>query len=143
MKSILPAVAAVIFNEEGQVLLQRRRDTDKWCIICGHVEYGETVENAVIREIMEETGCRAEVVRLIGIYSGPASQTYRYPDRSVQYVTSCFEAKLKTDVDFGFTNEETTELCYFHPDKLPGDMGLLNENWLQDALNKADAPYIR
>lgn len=44
---ILPAVAAAIFNDKGEVLLQRRRDVNQWCIISGHVEFGETVEEAI------------------------------------------------------------------------------------------------
>ncbi len=140
---ILPAIAVIIFNENGEILLQRRRDTGKWCIICGHVEYGETVDNAVLREIKEETGCNAEIVRFIGIYSHPASQTYYYADKSVQYITTYFEAKLTAPIDLTFTNDETMQLNYFLPDKLPHDMGMLNENWLNDALHKKELPYIR
>jgi 8-oxo-dGTP pyrophosphatase MutT (NUDIX family) len=54
-KQILPAVAAVIFNDNGEVLLQKRKDVNKWCIISGHVEFGETIEAAILREIEEET----------------------------------------------------------------------------------------
>lgn len=112
---ILPAVAAIIFNDSGEILLQRRRDTNNWCIICGHVEYGETIENTIFREIKEELNCDAEIVRLIGIYSNPISQTYHYPERNIQYVTSYFEVKLTSEVNLHYTNEETAELKYFHP----------------------------
>src|SRR5687767_13917277 len=101
-KEIRPAVAAVIFNERGEVLLQKRRDVNKWCIISGHVEFGESVEEAMLREISEETNTRANIVRLIGVYSSPQSQTYTYADRTVQYVTSYFEARLGTDILPGF-----------------------------------------
>jgi 8-oxo-dGTP diphosphatase len=86
-KQILPAVAAVIFNDNGEVLLQKRKDVNKWCIISGHVEFGETIEAAILREIEEETNTKANIVRLIGVYSSPSSQTYNYNDRTVQYIT--------------------------------------------------------
>lgn len=140
---ILPAVAAIIFNENGEILLQRRRDTNNWCIICGHVEYGETIENTIIREIREELNCTAEIVGLIGIYSNPISQTYHYPNRNIQYVTSYFKVKLTSDIDLHFTNEETVELKYFNIQKLPENMAQLNENWLNDALQHNGQPYIR
>lgn len=140
---ILPAIAAVIFNERGEILLQKRGDTKKWCIICGHVEFGETVENAVVREIKEELNCSSEIVRLIGIYSNPVSQTYYYPERSVQYITTYFEVKLTSEIDLDYTNEETTELQYVDPDNLPENMAQLNENWLKDALCSNNNIYLR
>ena len=140
---ILPAVAVVLFNEKGEVLLQKRRDTNKWCIISGHVEFGETVENAALREIREETDKEASIVRLIGVYSSPNSQTYSYQDRSVQYITTYFQAVLKEDIIPGFSNEETIELKFFKTDQLPDDMALINENWLNDALSISGQPYIR
>ena len=70
-KEILPAVSAIILNENGEVLMQRRMDTKKWCIISGHVEFGESVEEAMIREVFEETNVKSEVLRLIGVYSSP------------------------------------------------------------------------
>lgn len=142
-KQILPAIAVIIFNDKGEILLQRRTDTNLWCIICGHVEYGETVANAVLREIKEETGCSAEIKHLIGIYSVPLSQSYHYADRNVHYITSYFEAALTSKIDLGFTNEETAGLKYFPADQLPGDMAQINENWLRDAYDKKGMPFIR
>ncbi len=87
-QEILPAVSAIIFNESKKILLQRRMDTKKWCVISGHVEFGESVEEAIVREVLEETNVKSEVVRLIGVYSSPAYTTYFYPERMVQYVVT-------------------------------------------------------
>lgn len=140
---ILPAVAAVIFNDKGEVLLQKRKDVDQWCIISGHVEFGETVEDAMLREIKEETDCNANITRFIGVYSSPASQTYHYSNRSVQYVTSYFEASINGDIPAGFSNNETTAIQFFDPAELPADMALINPNWLSDALDKSENVFVR
>jgi len=142
-QQILPAVAAAIFNEQGEVLLQKRKDVNQWCIISGHVEFGETIEEAILREIEEETNTKASITRFIGVYSSPASQTYIYTDRTVQYVTSYFEARLKGTISDNFSNNETSELKFFSTEQLPADMALINSNWLSDALSKKDSVYIR
>ncbi|MFC4872369.1 NUDIX domain-containing protein [Negadavirga shengliensis] len=140
---ILPAVAAVIFNEAGEVLLQKRKDVEKWCVISGHVEFGETVEQAVLREIEEETGKKASIIRLIGVYSSPGSQTYFYREKTIQYVTTYFEAVLDSEIEKGFKNQETVELKYFHSDHIPADLALINPNWLKDALDRTVPAFVR
>jgi 8-oxo-dGTP diphosphatase len=142
-KQILPAVAAAIFNEKGEILLQKRRDVNKWCIISGHVEFGETVEAAILREIEEETNTKAVIKRFIGVYSSPNSQTYTYTGRTVQYITSYFEARLSENIMADFSNEETQELRFFPVDNIPRDFALINPNWLTDALNKTSTVFIR
>ena len=142
-KQILPAVAAAIFNDRGEILLQKRGDVNKWCILSGHVEFGETIEEALLREIEEETNSPARIIRLIGVYSSPDSQTYFYDDRTVHYITSYFEAQLMSDLQADFSNSETKELRFFNTHALPEDLALLNSNWLADALSKRETPFIR
>lgn len=142
-KQILPAVAAAIFNDKGEILLQKRKDVNKWCIISGHVEFGETIEDAILREIEEETNSKANIKRFIGVYSSPSSQTYIYKDRTVQYVTSYFEAKLTSNISPNFSNNETQELKFFSTENIPTDLALINPNWLTDALNQTQEIFIR
>lgn len=142
-REIVPAVAAAIFNSKGEVLLQRRRDVNQWCVISGHVEFGETVTTAILREILEETNTSAVIKRLIGIYSSPQTQTYQYSNRTVQYVTSYFEVALNNDIPDNYSKNETLELKYFRPDALPRELALINPYWLQDALNRHDGPFMR
>ena len=142
-KQILPAVAAAIFNNKGEILLQKRKDVNKWCIISGHVEFGETIEEAILREIEEETNMKAGIVRFIGIYSSPESQTYNYADRDVQYITSYFEATLPDNIDLYYSNHETMELKFFKTDNIPVELALINSNWLADALCRGPKVFIR
>lgn len=140
---ILPAVAAAIFNDKGDVLLQKRKDVNKWCIISGHVEFGETVEAAILREINEETNIEGKLLRFVGVYSSPESQTYYYPQETVQYVTSYFVAKLNSEIEATFSNDETKELRYFPVDAVPGEMATINSHWLNDALNDTGKIFFR
>ena len=68
------AVDVVIRFPDGKfVLVKRRYPPFKgfWAIPGGFVEYGETVEEAAVREALEETGLRVRPVRLLGVYSDP------------------------------------------------------------------------
>jgi 8-oxo-dGTP diphosphatase len=140
---ILPAIAVIIFNDNGEILLQRRKDVDQWCVLSGHVEFGETITNAALREIREETGASADIVRFIGLYSSPSSQTYHYEERTVQYVTAYFEARFTETVDLDFVNNETSELRFFSPQEIPAGLAQINPDWLHDALDPEHAPFLR
>ena len=67
-------VFALIFDEDQRVLLAYRRDIDWWNLHGGGMERGETVEDAVRREVREETGLEVEVKYLVGVYSKPQKQ---------------------------------------------------------------------
>jgi len=139
---ILPAVAVAILNEEGEILLQRRRDRNQWGVLSGHVEFGESVEEAAVREVWEETGLKVEVHRLIGVYSEPITQTYSYPTgKTVQYVTVYFEACLISPFT-DFSGEETLEIRFFKPTSLPENLLTMSPYWLSDALSNRGG-YVR
>ena len=67
-----PAAAACIRDERGRILLLRRSDgINLWSFPGGAMELGERADEAVIREVHEETGLEVEPVALIGVYSSP------------------------------------------------------------------------
>lgn len=65
-------VAAIILNEDGHILLGKRRIgkyQGMWCIPCGYLEYDEDVYTGVIRETKEETNLDIEPVKIFTVQS--------------------------------------------------------------------------
>jgi ADP-ribose pyrophosphatase YjhB (NUDIX family) len=65
--------AGVILARGNEVLLVRRRYAPRegaWCLPAGFMEYGETPEHCARRELFEETGLRARLTGLFGVYAG-------------------------------------------------------------------------
>jgi ADP-ribose pyrophosphatase YjhB (NUDIX family) len=139
---IRPGVAAIIRNGQGEILLQRRSDNGLWGLPGGSVEIGESVRQAIVREVEEETGLRVEVERLIGVYSDPAVQVVRYPDGNVvHYISTLYTCRILGGSLR--TCAETLELGYFEPGGLPVNLVPMHRIRLADALaNQAEA-FIR
>lgn len=66
-------VDGIIKKDERLLLIERKNPPFEgmYAIPGGFVEYGETVHEAVVREIEEETGLKTEIIELIGVYSDP------------------------------------------------------------------------
>lgn len=63
-----------VLLEQGKLLLIKRKNDPfqgMWALPGGYVEYGETTEHAIIREMQEETGLLVEIIGLLGVYSDP------------------------------------------------------------------------
>ena len=118
--SIVPAVTAVVKDDEGRVLLIRRTDNDRWALPGGGTELGETVAQTVVREVREETGIDVEVLGLVGIYSDPR-HVIAYDDGEVrQQFSICFRAR---PVGGTLTSSsESSEVVWV----TPGDLDALN-----------------
>jgi ADP-ribose pyrophosphatase YjhB (NUDIX family) len=137
-----PGVAAVIRNEAGHILLQRRSDNGLWGLPGGSVEIGESLRDAIAREVREETGLTVEVVRLIGVYSDPAIQVVRYPDGNVvHYISSLFACRILAGRLQ--TCDETLDLRFFDPSRLPEDLLPMHRVRIQDAMANSPAAFIR
>ena len=111
--------AAIIVNENGQILLQSRADRDRWGLPGGCQELGERFQDTVIREIKEETNLdvKEEDLELIDIVSG-ASRRNDYPNGDVVinntalYCIRKYSGELKWD-------SESKEMRFFDLDNLP------------------------
>lgn len=108
---ILPSVTAIVFDEDNRILLARHADTKRWVAPGGSIEPNENPIDAVIREVLEETGLNVEPIKILGVFGGSDFEViYSNGDR-VTYVMTVYECKiiggeLKPD------NSETLELRY-------------------------------
>lgn len=65
-------IVAACHTKEGKWLFVRRADTGTWCMPGGTLEWGETLERALERELDEEAGVDvARLERIVGVYSKP------------------------------------------------------------------------
>ncbi len=113
-KIILNAAGAVIARD-GKILLQKRADNEKWGLIGGLLELGETYEEAAVREIREETGLEVELEAFLGIYHN-YDMVWANGDRAhtvgAYYLARIVKGEPRID-------EESLELCFFAREELP------------------------
>ncbi len=72
-RPVCPPIAADVIIEVGDqiVFIERKNNPPGWALPGGFVEVGETVEDAAVREMREETSLEVELRALLGVYSRP------------------------------------------------------------------------
>jgi 8-oxo-dGTP diphosphatase len=72
------SVGAVVWRGDDVLLIRRARAPfeGQWSIPGGKVEFGETLEDALVREVREETGVEIALTGLIGVYQSIEAQTH-------------------------------------------------------------------
>jgi ADP-ribose pyrophosphatase YjhB (NUDIX family) len=111
--SLVVAASAVVTDESGRILLQRRRDNDKWALPGGVMELGESLAGCAVREVKEETGLDVEVTGIVGTYSDP-KHVFAYDDGEVrQEFSICFAARVVGGQIA--SSDESHEVRWFEP----------------------------
>ena len=123
-------VYALIF-EKGQVLLAHRRDIDWWNLPGGGMEVGEAVDEALRREVREETGLEVQVEQLVGVYSKPQKQE----------VVLTFRCRVTGGILI--STEESRACRYFAPDSLPENTLPKHRQRVEDALLQQPQAILR
>jgi ADP-ribose pyrophosphatase YjhB (NUDIX family) len=93
------------------VLLTRREDFHVWCLPGGHVDAKETLAQAAVREMREETGLEVRLTRLVGVYSRPGWNNGGM--HMVSFAGEIVGGELRIDP------HEVIEVGFFAPDDLP------------------------
>ena len=99
-KSPSLTVDGIVQIDDKIVLIKRKNPPfkDFWAFPGGFVEYGETTENAVLREIYEETNLKTKIKHLLGVYSDP-NRDPRGHTVSVVYILETIGGALKGSDD--------------------------------------------
>ena len=90
-----------IFDEDENFILIKRRNEpykDYWALPGGFVDYGECVEDAAVREALEETSIKVELNELVGVYSEPSRDPRRHTV-SIAYTARGNMADMKAEDD--------------------------------------------
>jgi len=130
-------VAAIIEFPDERILLERRATVafkGYWALPGGRLEPGETSEEAVVREVMEEVGLRVEILAKIGEYKEAGVKD------GVEYdydVTCYYVAPVGGKVSI--QPREVLEAALFEPSSLPNELAFRHHDMLRDffAIKKA------
>ncbi|MFC2037856.1 NUDIX hydrolase [Chloroflexota bacterium] len=122
---------AIIFDEQGRVLLCHRRDMDVWNLPGGGVESGELPTEAVIRETQEETGLDVVIERLVGVY-GKADKN------DLVFSFACRQVGGELSV-----TDDADECRYFDIESIPPNTLPKQVERIHDAADFRTAPVFR
>ncbi len=139
--SLVVAVAAIVCDESGHVLMIERTDNGLWAIPGGAQDIGETTREAAVREVDEETGIQVDVTGVVGIYSDPR-HVIAYDDGEVrQEFSIVFHAvpvggKLRN-------SSESRRVHWIGPERID-DLDIQSSMRLriEHGLEERDMPYL-
>ncbi|WP_033342658.1 NUDIX hydrolase [Catenuloplanes japonicus] len=112
---MLPSVSGVVCNDAGELLLERRSDDGRWSVPSGVIDPGEQPADAIVREILEETGLHVTVERLAGVALHPIE--YPNGDRC-QYLNLWFRCRPVSGT-VRVADDESLAVGWYAPDALP------------------------
>lgn len=110
-----PTVGALIVGKEGRILLVKSyKWGGKYSVPGGHIELGETMERAVIREVHEETGLEVQVVKLLLVQEAIFPDEFH--DRDNHFIFFDYLCRALTDKP-SLDEEEIQEYLWVDPRK--------------------------
>ena len=134
---MVTAAMCIIFDEENELLLfEKRSDNGMWCVPGGALELGETLEQALRREVKEETALDISDPVLFDVKAGvhmvyPNKDEVYYTD--VVYIITKYEGELKHDA-------ESTLLKWFPIDSLPDNIMPTQTEYIEKFLKAHGVP---
>lgn len=117
---------AAVRDEMDRVLVMRRSDNGEWDFPGGAMELGETLTDALRREVAEETGLDVEPTWLIGLYTSPQDHNHTYPNGDqVQGWGAFFECRV-VGGSLQARDGEALDLAFVPPNDLAFNFDVLN-----------------
>ncbi len=122
-----PTVDIIIdVQGRGIVLIKRKNPPHGWAIPGGFIDYGESVEQAAVREAREETGLEVVLKGVLGVYSDPAR------DSRMHTISTVFVA---TASGVPHAGDDAAEARCFAPEEIPSplcfDHRLILQHYIQ------------
>jgi 8-oxo-dGTP diphosphatase len=120
MPKQITIVVGLVTTEDGKVLLGKRHQPQtpeihgKWEFPGGGIDYGESQEEALVRELREETGLEVEIKRLL---PKVFSNVWNWTKDAYQVIILAYECK-EIGGKLGLHDEEISELRYFKPEEV-------------------------
>lgn len=122
----VPTVDIIIKLEGGGIVLVRRKNPPYgWALPGGFVEYGESLEEAAIREAKEETSLDVELIRQFHTYSDPRRDPRMHTISTVFLARAEGEPKARSDAE---------EVGVFSQENLPKELAFDHARILEDYL---------
>ncbi len=129
-------VGVIVKNREGAILLEKRSDCGMWGLPGGRIEAGESVQDAAIREVKEETGLTIKITKLLGVYSEPSERIVTFPDNVVHLVDILLESTIDNEEEEQLVcSDESEDLQFFTFDNLPFNIVPPAKLPIQDFIN--------
>jgi len=125
-RSPLCTVDVIIKVESGIILIKRKNPPPGWAIPGGFVDYGESLEDAVIREAKEETGLDIKLVRQFHTYSDPRRDPRHHTVSTIFIATASGKPKA---------GDDAKEIGIFNKDTLPEEIAFDHRQILEDYFN--------
>ena len=116
---LMPSVTALVFDDSRRVLLVRpaHRDTAVWMAPGGAIDPDEQPQDAVVREVWEETGLLVAPTELRGVFGGPEYRVWYANGDEVGYMMAVYECRV-TGGALRADGDEIAEARYFSSDEL-------------------------
>jgi 8-oxo-dGTP pyrophosphatase MutT (NUDIX family) len=138
---IVPAASAVVTDQDGRILLQRRTDSGLYALPGGMMDLGESLPQTAVREVREESGLDVEITGLVGTYTDPL-HVIAYSDGEVrQQFNICFAARV-----IGGSlriSDESTDLRFVAPKDIAAlPMHHTQKLRIDHFLEQREAPYL-
>lgn len=114
----IPSVEAVVLNKKDELLVLRRKNSpakNEWWFPGGRMRKGETFEEALNREVKEETGLEVEILKFVGAYSRIFPERH---DVSIVFLCKCDNGNVVLNnehSEYRFLNVSES-LTHLHPE---------------------------
>lgn len=110
---------AAIVEDDGRFLIIEEQSSGRLVITQpgGHIEHGESPEQAIVREVLEESGCHIDVTGLLGVY------LWIHPQTRQQFLKVVYEANLLSQDHDRALDDGIQAVHWYSPDDIRKRLG--------------------